>query len=80
MRDYTKDIFLRLICPVTGGVINERDDRLLAWSHDGYVHARDCAGEFDVLTPASTIAVLRAGYQPVYHASAGAIGDPTVLG
>ncbi len=47
-------------------------DRLLAWSHEGYTAARDFAGisELDVLTPASTLAVLRAGYQPVYHPSA----------
>ena len=47
-------------------------NHLLAWSHGGYESARACAGAgaLDVLTPASTIAVLRAGYQPVYHPSA----------
>lgn len=60
------------VADADGQAYLKRDGRLLAWSHEGYTAARDCAGagELDVLTPASTLAVLRAGYQPVYHPSA----------
>jgi hypothetical protein len=59
------------VADAEGRAYLKRDGRLLAWSHDGYTHARDCAdaGELEVLTPASTLAVLGAGYQPVYHPS-----------
>jgi len=49
------------------------DGALLAWSADGYHdrRRRPPAGEVAVLTPPSIVAVLRAGYQPALHPSAG---------
>ncbi|MGH6917388.1 MAG: hypothetical protein ACREJ0_06750 [Geminicoccaceae bacterium] len=42
-----------------------QDDRLLPWRPGGYGPPRArCSGRVTVLTPAPTIAVLRAGYQP----------------
>ena len=60
------------VADAEGRAYLKRTSELLEWSHAGYVRARDCAGagELDVLTPASTLVVLRAGYQPVYHPSA----------
>jgi hypothetical protein len=46
--------------------------RLLEWSHAGYARAERWpeADVVEVLTPPSTLAVLRAGYRPVLHPSA----------
>ncbi len=47
-------------------------ERLLTWSPEGYTDAAPIGDqEVDVLTPASTVAVLAAGYAPVLHESAG---------
>jgi hypothetical protein len=47
-------------------------DVLLAWSPDRYVERmRRPTGEVEVLTPASIVAVLAAGYRPGVHPSAG---------
>jgi hypothetical protein len=45
---------------------------LLEWSDSGYVsrRTRPAAGHVEVLTPRSTVAVLRAGYEPGVHPSA----------
>ena len=45
---------------------------LLEWSHAGYVRAEHVpeTAMVDLLTPPSTITVLRAGYRPVIHPSA----------
>jgi hypothetical protein len=44
----------------------------LRWTHHGYDAARPLpAGQVAVLTPAPTVAVLRAGYRPMLHPSAG---------
>ena len=51
------------------------DDGAAAWSHAGYTGwARwsPCL-EVDVLTPAATVAALRAGYRPLLHPSADAV-------
>jgi hypothetical protein len=50
------------------------NDSLLAWSAGGYVRrrARPATGVATVLTPPSTVAVIRAGYRPVVHASVSA--------
>lgn len=47
-------------------------DRLVPWTPDGYGRPlpRRGAGRATVLTPAPTVAVLRAGYRPVLHPSA----------
>lgn len=47
-------------------------DRLLPWTPDGYGPPlrRPGTGRVTVLTPAPTVAVLRAGYRPVLHPSA----------
>ena len=47
-------------------------DRLLRWTAGGYIEARprNILGPADVLTPPSIVAVLRAGYRPVWHPSA----------
>jgi hypothetical protein len=47
--------------------------RLLRWTPAGYRESipRRRGGEADVLTPPSILAVLRRGYTPLWHASAG---------
>jgi hypothetical protein len=47
-------------------------DSLLAWSPGGYAGrlARPVRGQVSVLTPESTVAAIRAGYQPGVHPSA----------
>jgi hypothetical protein len=47
--------------------------QLLPWSFEGYgvVVSAAATSEVDVLTPPSTVAVIRAGYVPMMHASAG---------
>ena len=47
-------------------------DRLLPWSPSGYgpPNARPASGRVTVLTPAPTVAVLKAGYRPALHLSA----------
>lgn len=52
--------------------------RLLAWSHDGYMRASpyDENTILTVLTPPTSVEILRAGYRPHIHASADALaGD-----
>lgn len=46
---------------------------LRRWRPEGYAGARPATGEAVVLTPASTLACLRAGYRPELHPSS--IGD-----
>lgn len=48
-------------------------DRLHRWSHEGYCEIRrlDSADEAVVLTPGPTVRVLRAGYVPIVHSTAG---------
>jgi hypothetical protein len=50
-----------------------RDGRLLRWSFDGYSDASRPlpAGPVILLTPPAAVAALRAGYRPLWHASAG---------
>lgn len=47
-------------------------DRLLAWTPSGYAEGRPrpTGGPAELLTPPSTVAVLRAGYEPRLHLSA----------
>ena len=49
-----------------------RGNKLLHWSPTGYVAARPRPRsiQVEVLTPPSILAVLKAGYQPVWHPSA----------
>jgi hypothetical protein len=49
------------------------DDRLVPWSAAGYGPPvdRPVRGDAEVLTPAATMEVLRHGYRPVIHPSAG---------
>jgi hypothetical protein len=49
-----------------------RGTRLLRWTPQGYVEARPRppGTQVDVLTPPSIIAVLEAGYRPLWHPSA----------
>lgn len=51
-----------------------RDGKALRWSFSGYDGVRDLKdvgpGEMCVVTPATTLAVLRAGYRPVWHPTA----------
>lgn len=51
--------------------------RLLAWSHDGYTRAapHDGKGEVLVLTPSTSVRILRAGYRPHIHESAEPLAD-----
>jgi hypothetical protein len=49
-----------------------RDGKLLPWSPDGYLDARPrpTGGDVTVLTPPRILAVLAAGYRPMWHESA----------
>ena len=51
-----------------------RGGKALRWSFQGYDRATDfgelAGGEIRVITPATTLAVLRAGYRPTWHGSA----------
>lgn len=49
-----------------------RGGKLLCWTPKGYASAgrRPRSGSVDVLTPPSIIAVLKAGYRPLWHPSA----------
>ncbi len=47
-----------------------RGKHLLHWTPSGYVEGRPRAGQVDVLTPPSILAVLRRGYEPLWHPSA----------
>ena len=50
-----------------------RGRSLLCWAPDGYAarKPRPPSGDAEVLTPPATLAVLRAGYHPRWHDSAG---------
>lgn len=48
-----------------------RDGRLLRWCHAGYRDAGPIAdGRVGILTPATTVVALAAGYRPVWHPTA----------
>ncbi len=51
--------------------------RLLAWTPEGYTHAHPLGStpRARPLTPATSIGILAAGYQPVWHPSAGKLGS-----
>ncbi|MGL4728034.1 MAG: hypothetical protein ACRCWO_04695 [Bosea sp. (in: a-proteobacteria)] len=54
-----------------GAFLALRGDKALVWSPAGYAGARARpSGEVPVLTPPVTLAALRAGYQPDWHATA----------
>jgi hypothetical protein len=57
---------------VDGRAVLVQDDRLVPWSSDGYGSPirRPANGDADVLTPPSTVAVIRHGYRPTIHPSA----------
>ncbi len=57
---------------VDGEAFAVSGDRLLAWTPAGYgrVVARPSAGTAAVLTPASAVAALSAGYRPLWHETA----------
>ncbi len=52
-----------------------RGSALLRWTSEGYASAgvRPRGARVDVLTPPSILAVLKAGYQPLWHPSADAV-------
>jgi hypothetical protein len=56
---------------VNGEPYAVRGRHLLRWTPTGYAGAqtRPRAGEADVLTPPSILAVLAAGYAPLWHSS-----------
>jgi hypothetical protein len=61
---------------VDGGAVLVLADRLVPWSAAGYGSPvdRPGTGEATVLTPRSTVAVLRHGFRPVVHPTAAAPG------
>ena len=62
----------RGLCPGRRRAFLLRGDGMLPYAPAGYGAAvARVAGEVEVLTPAPTLAVLRAGYCPVLHPSAG---------
>lgn len=55
-----------------GGAWLVHQRRALRWTHQGYDGTRPLGGRLrPVLTPSPTVAVLRAGYAPMLHPSAG---------
>jgi hypothetical protein len=56
----------------TAGTFAVRGDKLLPWIPGGYDQhvARPLSIDVDVLTPPSIVAVLGAGYRPLWHPSA----------
>ena len=56
----------------TGAAFAVRGKHLLPWTPSGYgpPGARPRGGDVDVLTPPSIVAVLKAGYTPLWHPSA----------
>jgi hypothetical protein len=56
----------------TAGTFAVRGDKLLPWTPGGYDQhvARPLSIDVDVLTPPSIVAVLGAGYRPLWHPSA----------
>ena len=58
---------------IGGDAFAVRGQRVLRWSAQGYIDARPRPRGIavDVLTPPSIIAVLAAGYRPLWHPSAG---------
>jgi hypothetical protein len=82
--DRSKRLFVASFEELPDGVFVRREDwgeqayllwngRLLEWSPGGYRHQRPRPrkGKVQVLTPEATVAVLRAGYVPEVHPSAG---------
>ena len=66
------DRYWRLRFVPTQPLLSEAE-RLLPWSHEGYGEARPLPApgtEVTVLTPASLVAILRAGFVPQVHPSA----------
>jgi hypothetical protein len=61
---------------VDDGAVLVLDDRVVPWSARGYGPplARPSRGRARVLTPPSTLAVLRHGYRPVLHPGSGGDG------
>jgi hypothetical protein len=76
-----KRSYLRMIDTLPDGVmialageaLAVRGDRLLRWTPSGYrdTRSRPRGIEVDALTPPSILAVLAAGYRPLWHPSAG---------
>ncbi|MEM8749002.1 MAG: hypothetical protein AAGF28_01780 [Pseudomonadota bacterium] len=52
------------------GVIAKSDHGALHWSFGGYAPSPTRHGDVEVLTPPTILAVLHAGYQPLWHPSA----------
>ena len=52
------------------GCFAVRGGRALPWSFDGYGPPRPLAGDLSLVTPATTLAALAAGYAPVWHPTA----------
>jgi hypothetical protein len=85
-RDRSKRLFRANLEEMPNGVFVRRDDwgegaylvwddGLLAWSAGGYTERRDRPkrAEVSVLTPESTVGVIRAGYAPEIHPSASSL-------
>ena len=53
-----------------GAVYAIKDGKMLSWSFDGYDAAIPFVSHAKLLTPASIIAILAAGYKPRWHPSA----------
>lgn len=63
-----------LLAENEGGFLALRGDSALLWSPAAYVARRDRpAGTVTVLTPPATLAALKQGYRPLWHASAEAL-------
>ena len=52
-------------------MLAKKEDKWLVWSGEGYQAPRDIAGMAELLTPPSIVALLRHGYRPAWHRSAG---------
>lgn len=56
-------------------LIAKRNGEALVWSFEGYQPTTAAAAELESVTPANTLAVLAAGFRPVWHPSAQANVD-----
>ena len=67
-RDLPDGSFIR----ISGEAWLVRGSAILHWTHQGYDRqAQRPDAQVEVLTPAPTVAVFRAGYRPMLHSSAG---------
>jgi hypothetical protein len=71
LRDLPSGTFVRLPDPADNRAWLVYDQQLFAWSHGSYTEHRNLPSDYPVelITPPTTVAVLKAGYQPILHST-----------